>query len=516
MNDRLRTTERHALTYDQLCDLSTQVTRVLPHAFFVLSLPDYTFSFLNPTAESMFAKISGLDRDELLGARAADVMPGWDQSLCRIYEQAAEDGRPVELSRFEVTVRGERKYWDLFLLPTRGAQGEITEIASLLVDVTSHVGTGRTQELEFWTAFRESPIGMAVTHMDGRITNVNEASQNMLQRDIEELRSTNLHSYIHSDDLEAYEYCLSVLQAAHSDRCEFEVRMCSRDAAEVCVDAVASVVRGVWGKPRYIVATMQDVTARRTAERELAEAKNLMEHHLHLLQRALVPTAPLAIPGYQIAHAYVPAFAGEEIGGDFYDVFYTDEGKVGILIGDVSGKGIGAASLAATTRSTVRAFAFDSLSPSDTISHANRLLHSLELQWGEFVTACIVILDPESGEIRYSSAGHPPLVICRADDSMVLLEQHGSPLAITDDLRYSEAACRLGVGDKLILYTDGIIDARNADQGLFGVEGVVNTMRSGGCGSSAEVIDRLLSAAQEWSEERLTDDIAILVVERRG
>ncbi|MHB1001491.1 MAG: PAS domain-containing protein, partial [Armatimonadota bacterium] len=136
-----------------------------------------------------------------------------------------------------------------------------------------------------------------------------------------------------------------------------------------------------------------DITVRKKIENELLEAKDLLEHQVHLLQRALIPAKPQIIEGYSVASAYIPAYEGTEIGGDFIDVFQTEDNKVGILIGDVSGKGIESAALAATTRSTIRAFAYDSSAPGDALSHANSLLTAQQVDYMQFVTAFLVILD---------------------------------------------------------------------------------------------------------------------------
>jgi PAS domain S-box-containing protein len=256
----------------------------------------------------------------------------------------------------------------------------------------------------------------------------------------------------------------------------------------------------------------RDITERKLAEKSLAAARDLLQHQVYLLQRALIPDKPEAIEGYSTASAYIPAYAGTEIGGDFLDVFRTEDGKVGILIGDVSGKGIESASLAASTRSTIRAFAYDSSSPSHALFHANSLLATQHIENMQFVTAFLAVLDPATGCVRYSSAGHPPAIICREGGTDILYVS-SMPLGILDRVQYDEGLYTLSPGDSMVLYTDGITEARH-DHVLFGTEGIENILSAYGSAPPDELVEEILSAVKDWAHGNLRDDTAILIVRR--
>lgn len=261
---------------------------------------------------------------------------------------------------------------------------------------------------------------------------------------------------------------------------------------------------------------LANVVARKQAKTELGEARDTAEHQLHILQKALIPSKPTVGVGYNIASTYIPAFTEQAIGGDFFDVFATQNGKVGILIGDVSGKGIKAAAMAAAARSTVRAFAYESSTADEALTHANVVLCSQsDSDSMSFITMFLAILDPTTGDLLYSSAGHPPAGIYRADGSTEFLGQSDLPVGIMENVHYCKMQANLGFGDKIVLYTDGVSEARHSGM-LFGTEGIEKVLKEHGHEPAAELMANLLSAAIDWGLGRLTDDTAIIIIDREA
>ncbi len=159
------------------------------------------------------------------------------------------------------------------------------------------------------------------------------------------------------------------------------------------------------GEVIAINVVVEDITERKRTEEALAR-------NYSLLQRALLPDKTPKFPGYEIASTYLP-IPGAEIGGDFYDLFPTEKGLMAALIGDVSGKGIPAASLAAAARSTARAFTYDLNVTDEALSHTNNVLKDAKEDPSLFLTLLLVTLDSD-GRMCYSSAGHPPPAIYHA------------------------------------------------------------------------------------------------------
>lgn len=260
------------------------------------------------------------------------------------------------------------------------------------------------------------------------------------------------------------------------------------------------------GKVQGLVFSLTDVT-------EKTRAEEALKHQFQVLQRALLPAKPSIGPGYRLGSAYIPAFEGQEIGGDFYDVFRNEDGKVGILIGDVSGKGIEAASLGVATRNTIRALSYEILSPGETLSHTNALLTKQRVTEGHFVSLFLGVLDTDTGDLCYSNAGHPPPIISHRDRVMEVLSIGDTPIGFVETYEYKEARCRLEPGDRIILYTDGVTEARrNGD--LFGVEGIMRVLSENPHEDPEGLVGRILSAAGSWSHGRLKDDTALIVIER--
>lgn len=247
-------------------------------------------------------------------------------------------------------------------------------------------------------------------------------------------------------------------------------------------------------------------------ESALEREKNISR----LLERALMPDEPYINNQYEVAATYLPAFEELGIGGDFYDVFTTEDNRTGIIIGDVSGKGVEAASLAVATRSTVRAFAYEMRSSSKSLAHANDVLYEQHnTGFGSFVTVFLAILDTATGNLIYSSAGHPPAVIRRNDGTIETLNANQPPLGVVKSLSFDETHTILNPGDKMLLYTDGIMEARKGGD-LFGLNGIKEVLRLYGDESVRYLGARMIDEAQKWDGGRLRDDAALIVIERIG
>ncbi len=251
---------------------------------------------------------------------------------------------------------------------------------------------------------------------------------------------------------------------------------------------------------------MHDVTDEVSLREEL-------RGQVQLLQRALLPPTPTNLPCCEVASVYIPAYVGQEIGGDFFDVFETESGSVALMIGDVSGKGIEAAALAAATRSTVHAFAYDLASPGRALSHANAILAGNQIGIRQFVTVFLAVLDPKTGELTYCSAGHPPGIICHPDGGTELLHSSNVPIGVIVGNKYEDSASSLNAGDKLVIYTDGISEARH-EQELFGSERLEKVLIERRSETPDALVTSILDAVSTWAQGNLRDDTAMVIVSR--
>jgi PAS domain S-box-containing protein len=237
----------------------------------------------------------------------------------------------------------------------------------------------------------------------------------------------------------------------------------------------------------------------RLFEEQQRIATTLQENFLHPL--------PL-VEGLELGVVSQTAFAPELVGGDFSDVFLLGDGQVAILIGDVAGKGVRAAGLTETVRSTVRAFAAIDTSPAFILRKTNEALLAYDPD-EPHVTAFLGVLDPRSGHLSFAGAGHPAPVHVGPYSCRVLDVPHGPPLG-TFPSEYITSHVMLSLEDYLILYTDGVIEARRGDE-LFG-EGQLLEVTAGMKGRSAqELADGVLEAVAAFAD-RLKDDLQIVTL----
>jgi hypothetical protein len=250
------------------------------------------------------------------------------------------------------------------------------------------------------------------------------------------------------------------------------------------------------------VLTLTDVDA-------LARRYDVQQRIATTLQNSFIHPLP-AIVGLDLAAFNAPAHRPELIGGDFRDVFQLPDGVVVALVGDVTGKGVQAAGLTETVRSALYATAHLSSSPEFVMSHVNRLLLGDEMR-NQMVTVCMVTLDLKSGLGSLVSAGHPPAVRLRAGACGTLVPSFGTPLGALE-CAYEPLGFDLAPGESLVLYSDGVIEARRNGE-LFGEERLVKVL--------CEVADRPAQVLVEHLRDKviafageLQDDVQILAVRR--
>ncbi len=184
------------------------------------------------------------------------------------------------------------------------------------------------------------------------------------------------------------------------------------------------------------------------------------------LQRSVLPERMPEIDGLRLAARYVPGSTGVRVGGDWYDAIELGAGRVGIVVGDVVGKGVLAAAAMAQLRNALRVYAMDGLKPTTVLAKLNRLA---DTTGPSFATVLYAIVDTTTQTCRYASAGHPPPLLVRADGSAEYLEGGRSiPIGVHADVQYSQDVVQLEPGDAIVLYTDGLVERRGStlDEGL--------------------------------------------------
>lgn len=209
-------------------------------------------------------------------------------------------------------------------------------------------------------------------------------------------------------------------------------------------------------------------------------------------------------------HAHRAATARMDVSGDFYDVFPLPNGRVGVLMGDVTGRGVEAASRAASIRQWIKAYALEDESPAAVLKKTNRLSISTEAP-GFLATVFLAILRPHRESITYASAGHPPALLRKRDGRVCALVRVNSALGVSDSTAYEDGEALLSPYDLILLYTDGITKARQGGE-FFGEERLRRVLESACEAPAEEVPGLVMQAVTDFAGDELRDDAAVLAL----
>ena len=243
---------------------------------------------------------------------------------------------------------------------------------------------------------------------------------------------------------------------------------------------------------------------RQSIEQELRAARRI--------QQALLPQGLPQVEGWQITPFYQPA---REVGGDFYDFFELEDGRMGLAVGDATGKGMPAALAASATCSMLRAVAQDSgYSPGEVLARVNKTLLA-RIPSNMFVTCFYAILDPKSATLSYANAGHDLPYLWHGDDAEEL-RARGMPLGLMSGMSYEEGEASLRQDDGVLFYSDGLVEAHNPKGEMFGFPRLRALVTEHGDEEERSLGDFLMEelysfVGEGWEQE---DDITLLTLRR--
>lgn len=229
------------------------------------------------------------------------------------------------------------------------------------------------------------------------------------------------------------------------------------------------------------------------------------------IQRGLLPTQSPEVPGLDLAGYNV---ACRTVGGDYYDFFTYPDGRVAVVLGDVAGKGMSAALLMSSIQARVQFLAEELGDLGALMARLDRSISS-NCPNNRFITMFMFVIDPASGEAAYCSAGHNPAFVVRASGEVETLEAVGTVLGILPDLGYEEQTARLGPGDLIAVYSDGVTEAVRADDEEFGEQRLIDLLRARREDGAQTIVDAVTTALDEWTGSAPPIDDVTLVVARR-
>ena len=278
---------------------------------------------------------------------------------------------------------------------------------------------------------------------------------------------------------------------------------------------------GTDGEPLLIRTTVVDASERRAYERELLAARreadlerDRLARLAATLQRTLLPPALPAVPGLEVAAHYHPA-STDEVGGDFYDLFRLDDGRWGLFVGDVCGNGAGAAVVTSLARYTLRAAAVHDPDPVAVLTELNAALHRERLDPAHrFCSVVFGVLTPEAGGcgVVLATGGHPPPVVIRSDGTAEYgYDVGGQVVGLLPEASFVATALHLGPGDTLLLYTDGLSEARVDRDLRYDEDDLLEFLASQAPASASQAVAAVRGLLDGFGPA-LDDDTALLVV----
>jgi PAS domain-containing protein len=440
------------------------------------------------------------------------------------------DGTPIELYGHPLmaALRGETVREKLMLIdgedgpdtvisatssPVRNGRGEVIGAAVTVRNITlqRRMQEDMARQGSLLDAFMHNvPIGLTLRGADTRCIMANQALADINQVPLEEMLGKRAREYLPlrlAMDIEsATEQVIStgrpvvwrdksVMFAGTTERF-FDVEFIPVLTSNGDLIGVGSVV----------VPTTDQVIARRELERIYERERRIAE----VLQTNLLSPVPRRIGAFEFDTLYRAANLEARVGGDFYDVFRISDDKVGIVLGDVSGKGLTAAVHVAATKYAIRSRAYEQDSPAIAMEQVNETLFR-ETEIEGFITIFVGILDIRSGTLRYANCGHEPVILwSAAEGQATLLGPTGPIIGAVTGIRCEEASITLNSGDELLLATDGLFEIKcdNAFLEVGGLLEIYTDLKRSGVMSAAGLVKRVV----DHCGGEVRDDVAVLRV----
>ncbi len=372
--------------------------------------------------------------------------------------------------------------------------------------------------MDIETLYEHAPCGFLSTTSDGTIVRVNQTLCDRTGYTADDLVGKRRFADLLTGGGRIYH------ETHYAPMLELEGRV-----REIALDIVAAdgrrlpalvnsvLERGHGGRTAMVHTAIFDATERRLYEQELLRSKQRAEEseaHAQLLsrtlQRTLIPPAAPDVPGLDVAAAYRPAGSGNEIGGDFYDIFEIAEDDWIVAVGDVCGKGIDAAVITGAARYAIRGAAVREPAPSAVLSTLNLVL--LHHDSDRFCTVALVRMrrGPNGWVASIALAGHPAPILCRPDGPPRAVGRLGIVAGINADARFHEVDVALRPGEELVVFTDGVTEGRRGRE-FFGEARLIATLGRG-APSAQGLVDRTLSTVMDFQYEVPRDDIVVVVL----
>lgn len=295
-----------------------------------------------------------------------------------------------------------------------------------------------------------------------------------------------------------------------------------KDGNRLWASCVLTTLRDPSGEARWFAKVMRDETVYKEEQQRMAEAYAHEQRIAATFQRALLPEIPSrAFPGLELTTRYAAASQEALVGGDFFDAFRLDADQVALVVGDVSGKGLAAAARTAEIKYALRAYLRETPEPGAALANLSAFLHDNQRLGDEteesggsvFVTLAVVVVHSGTGEAWAAAAGAEPPLLLSASGQAAAIPALGPLPGMTREASYPSAAFTLGVGDTLVLVTDGITEARSGSD-FLDYDGFTRLAQGTASASLSDLGEAILSGARAFAQGNLHDDVCLLLARR--
>ena len=465
------------------------------------------------------AAINGLSAEALLGKTVPEALPALAAVEAQSLRPVLETGEPqigIEVKGRTPAQPDKDRYWLSSYYPVDDASGHRLGVGAVVIEITERkAAEAAVRQFQFIS--ENANDAFFLTDEAGRFIYVNEAAQKLLgytMAQMQAMTTRDIDVTFQPGDYEA------LFQRAQTESiAPFESEQRRSDGTTFPIEASVSSLE-VEGR-RLLFASVRDISERQKQQEEMAALYEREHKIAESLQRSLLNKPPASIlSGLDVETIYRPAWDEAQVGGDYFDVFALDGGRLALVVGDVSGKGLEAASRTAEIKYTLRAYLREYSDAPSALSRLNAFLcasRAMEANSDEyFVVMTLAIVDSSTGMARIAVAGAEPPILLHTDGTVEEIAVSGMPLGIAAKVNYLAADVFLDTGDLLLVATDGVTEARQGRQ-FLGNDGMARlaaeSLERGG--SLAEIGEGILEGAKAFASGRLHDDICLLLARRK-